>query len=332
MVEQRKALKFGAMAIAFAVFLRLFGFAYAAARDVLQDSEWLSLAVFLQTGRVVRYPKAQQPIPETSAPVELLPPPPQSQEKPVFAEGDLQYVSLNDDSGYRPDLAPLLTSALSWDLTDGEPAVLILHTHTTEAYTPTQGTQYTPSGDYRTLDEHYNMVSIGEEVARILRSGGVTVLHDKTYHDYPSYNGSYNDARQTIAAYLKIYPSIRLVLDIHRDAIATTGGGQLNTSATVDGQQAAQVMIVIGTDASGNHHPNWRENLALALKLSAQLEWENPGITRPIHLRPERFNMDMTPGSLLVEIGAAGDTHPEALLTAKALARAVLTLAKGTSQ
>lgn len=329
MEQQRKALKFGAMAIAFAVFLRLFGFAYAAARDIFQDSEWLSLAVFLQTGRVVRFPKAQPPAKDPTEPIELLPPG-LPEARPVFAEEDLQYVSVNDDTGYNPDLAALLTSALNWDLTDGEPAVLIIHTHATEAYTPTQGTQYAASGDYRTLDEHYNMVSVGEAVARILQEGGVTVLHDKTYHDYPAYNGSYNNARKTIAAYLQIYPSIRLVLDIHRDAIAAGNGGQLDTSAVVDGRQAAQVMIVIGSDASGNYHPNWRENLALALKLSAQLERENPGITRPIHLRPERFNMDMTPGSLLIEIGGAGDTHQEALLTAKALARAVLALAKGS--
>jgi stage II sporulation protein P len=176
------------------------------------------------------------------------------------------------------------------------------------------------------------MVSIGEEVARILREGGVEVIHDKSYHDYPSYNGSYNNARKTIADYLEEYPSIRMVLDIHRDAAAMSNGGQLNTSATVGGQPSAQIMVVIGTDATGNHHPNWRQNLSLALKLSAQLERENPGITRPIHLRPERFNMDMTAGSLLVEVGAAGDTHEEAMIAANALARAVLALARGTSQ
>lgn len=328
---QRQALKIGAAAIAFAVLLRLFGFAFSAARDMFQETQWLSLAVFLQTGRVVRYPQVVQPQPEETEPSEPQPTVPEV-ELPAFSEGDLASVGLINDSGYKVDLKPLLTSALSWDLTDGQPAVLILHTHATESYTPTQGAQYEASGDYRTLDTHYNMVSIGEEVARILREGGVEVIHDKSFHDYPSYNGSYNDARKTIARYLEDYPSIRMVLDIHRDAAAMSNGGQLNTSATVGGQPSAQIMVVIGTDATGNHHPNWRENLSLALKLSAQLERENPGITRPIHLRPERFNMDMTPGSLLIEVGAAGDTHAEAMLAANALARSVLALARGTSQ
>ncbi|MBE6959723.1 MAG: hypothetical protein E7448_03245 [Ruminococcaceae bacterium] len=331
MDHQRQALRMGGAVIAFAILLRLFAFTFSAARDIFQETEWLSLAVFLQTGRVVRYPHAQKEPPEATQPTR----PPQPQPpiaQPVFSETDLEKVDLINDSGYKLDLEPLLTTALSWDLTDGQPAVLILHTHATEAYTPSTGAEYAASGDYRTLDAHYNMVSVGEEVARILRDGGVEVIHDKTYHDYPSYNGSYGNARNTIAAYLEQYPSIRMVLDIHRDAAAMSSGGQLNTSATVGGQPSAQIMVVIGTDASGNYHPNWRENLALALKLSAQLERENPGITRPIHLRPERFNMDMTVGSLLVEVGAAGDTHEEAMLAANALARAVLSLAKGTSQ
>jgi stage II sporulation protein P len=331
MDHQRQALRIGTAAIAFAVLLRLFSFTFSAARDIFQETDWLSLAVFLQTGRVVRYPQVQKPEPEETEPTQ--PEMPQTPAQlPVFSQGDLEAVGLINDSGYRVDLKPLLTSALSWDLTDGQPAVLILHTHATESYTPTQGTQYEASGDYRTLDVHYNMVSIGEEVARILREGGVEVIHDKSYHDYPSYNGSYNNARKTIADYLEEYPSIRMVLDIHRDAAAMSNGGQLNTSATVGGQPSAQIMVVIGTDATGNHHPNWRQNLSLALKLSAQLERENPGITRPIHLRPERFNMDMTAGSLLVEVGAAGDTHDEAIIAANALARAVLALARGTSQ
>ena len=327
---QRQALRIGAAAIAFAVLLRLFSFAFTAARDMFQETQWLSLAVFLQTGRVVRYPQAQKPVEKPTATVPQKPKPPVAQ--PTFSQGDLETVDLINDSGYKLDLNPLLTSALSWDLTDGQPAVLILHTHATESYTPTDGAQYEASGDYRTLDAYYNMVSIGEEVARILRDGGVEVIHDKTYHDYPSYNGSYNNARKTIAGYLEKYPSIRMVLDIHRDAAAMSNGGQLNTSATVGGQPSAQIMVVIGTDASGNHHPNWKTNLALALKLTAQLERDNPGIARPIHLRPERFNMDMTPGSLLVEVGAAGDSHEEAMLAANALARAVLALARGTSQ
>ena len=172
------------------------------------------------------------------------------------------------------------------------------------------------------------MLSIGDEIARVLEEGGVGVIHDRTLHDYPDYNNSYNLARDTIEGYLEKYPSIQIVLDIHRDA-SDSPDGQLVTSAIAGGQRSAQLMMVVGTDAGGNHHPNWQENLSLALKLTALLEQTNPGISRPIDLRKERFNMDLTAGSLLVEVGAAGNTHSEALIAANALAQSILALQGG---
>lgn len=333
MDHQKYALKLGAAAIAFAIFLRLFGSAVTVARGIFQDPQILSFAVFLQTGRAVRYPYAatvptqpQSPteqVPEVTTPAPAL---------PVFSPTDLETLSLIYGCDYRPDLEALLLTSLNWDLQDGQPTVLIVHTHGTEAYTPTADALYEASGDYRTLDENYNMISIGDEVARVLENNGIAVIHDRSCHDEPSYNGSYLSARKSIEAYLQAYPSIRLVLDIHRDAVTKENGQQLTTSATVGGQASSQIMLVIGTDASGNHHPNWQQNLSLALKLTAQLERENPGITRPIYLRSERFNMDLTPGSLLVEVGASGDTHNQAILAANALANAIAALSKGTLQ
>ena len=156
------------------------------------------------------------------------------------------------------------------------------------------------------------------------------MIHDTTYHDYPDYNSAYVNARNTIASYLEQYPTIRMVLDLHRDASDTTAG-QMVTSATVGGQRSAQLMMVVGTDALGNYHPNWQENLALGLKLSAVLEKENPGICRPVTLRGERFNMDQTAGSLLIEVGAAGNTQHEALIAIHALAQGILALAQGAN-
>jgi stage II sporulation protein P len=172
------------------------------------------------------------------------------------------------------------------------------------------------------------MISIGDELARLLEETGIRVIHDRTFHDHPSYNSSYSNARRSIDSYLQQYPSIRMVLDIHRDA-AQTSYGQLVTSATVGGQRSAQLMMVVGTDASGNYHPEWEENLALALKLSAVLEQTDPGITRPVNIRKERFNMDKTAGSLLIEVGAAGNTHQEAMIAVHALARGITALAQG---
>ena len=329
MENRHPALQIGAAVVALALLVRLFG--------VLgQDPQALSALVYLQTGRVVRLsaPVPTRPQAEatesTQAEASI---PEASATEPEAAPLSIGSLSLSDievnyDVEVAVDLQALLEMPLSWDLTDGEPAVLILHTHAAESYTRQAWEEYEESSAYRTLDENYNMVSIGDEVARILEEGGICVIHDRQYHDYPSYSGSYSAARETIAQYLQDYPSIRVVLDLHRDAMDLEDGSQLVTAAVVDGQNAAQIMLVAGTDTNLNF-PNWQENLALALKLTAVLEQADPGICRPLNLRAQRFNQDMTSGSLLVEIGASGNTHEEALVAARALAEGILALAHG---
>lgn len=223
----------------------------------------------------------------------------------------------------------LIAQPLNWDLTADGPTVLIVHTHATESYTREPEEDYKESSAYRTLDERYNMISVGAEVARLLEEGGVGVIHDRVLHDYPSYNGSYNHARKSIESYLKQYPTIRLVLDIHRDA-SGDNKNQLHTEATVGGEKSAQIMLVVGTNASGLKHPNWEQNLALGLKLHVQLERLAPGICRYVNLRAQRFNQDESPGALIVEVGGAGNSHDEALRAAGMLAQAILALACGT--
>ena len=293
------------------------------------DPETAAFLIYLETGRDVRFSSSSQVFspgfaPESPAPLfSDLP-----EEKPAFAAGDAENVQMYYACGLRPDLGELISAPLDWDLTGAEPTVLILHTHTTESYTK-NGETYKESSAWRTLDENYNMLSIGDSLGQILAKNGITAVHDRTLHDYPSYNGSYNDARKSIAAYLEEYPSIRLVLDLHRDA-ADTEDGQLRTAIELDGLRTARLMLVMGTDAAGLTHPDWEDNLSLALKLHATLEQLSPGIMRPLVLRAQRFNQDMSPGALLVEVGAAGDSHAEALAATEQLAKAIVTLAKGT--
>ena len=232
--------------------------------------------------------------------------------------------------GYQVDLTALLTQGLSWDLTDNGPAVLILHTHATESYTQT-GKQYAESSPYRTLDPDYNMLRIGDAVAEVLESQGIGVIHDRTLHDHPSYTGSYGASRESAVAYLKQYPSIQLILDIHRDALEYSDGTQMHTSASVDGRESSQLMMVVGTDKSGLSHPNWEQNMALAAKLHVQLEKTWPGLMRPINFRTERFNQDLLPGTLLIEVGAAGDSLEQALVAAEALGQGIVALASGAN-
>ncbi len=241
---------------------------------------------------------------------------------PAFGAADLQFVELDWACDARADTQMLMEKSLSWDLRGSEPTVLILHTHATESFRGTDG--------YRSTDEAENMLSIGQELARLLEAGGIRVIHDRTLYDHPNYSGAYSAARKGIQGYLEQYPSIRLVLDLHRDAAAGDAGA-LVTSATLGGQQSAQLMLVVGTDESGLSHPNWQENLSLALKLTAFLEQEHPGLCRPVYVRKQRFNMDLCPGSLLVEVGAAGNYRQEAILAAHALAQGILDLAGGAN-
>jgi stage II sporulation protein P len=243
---------------------------------------------------------------------------------------DASAVRLSDLVDYNPNVETLLLSPLNWDLTGEQPTVLILHTHATESYTKQPGQIYDEDSSYRTFNASYNMLSIGEELKRVLTAGGISVLHDRTLHDYPSYSGSYDHARQTIRAYLQAYPSIQMVIDLHRDALDFEQDPQLTTLATVGGQKSAQLMLVAGTDHNVSYS-HWEENLAMGVKLTAVLEKMYPGITRPIQLRPQRFNLDMSPGSLLVEVGANGNTHEEALIATRALGAAILTMAQGVN-
>lgn len=254
-------------------------------------------------------------------PTEITQPPADTEAVLSFSESDLDRVKIQYLCDYRPDLAALLTADLGWTPVGKTATVLIIHTHGSESFSG----DYEMVESYRTLDETLNMIAIGDEVARILELGGIQVVHDRNIYDYPDYSGAYSAARSAIKIWLDEYPGIVMVLDLHRDA-GEGDYGSLVTAATVGGQRCAQLMMVVGTDASGSRHSDWQRNLSLALKLTAVLEAENPGITRPIALRSQRFNMDLTPGSLLVEVGAAGNTLEEAKIAANALAIAVLKL------
>lgn len=334
-LEQR-TLRVGAAVIACAVVLRLLsGGILGRIIDAMSSPEVASFILYLETGRVVRPVQPQAPTEPTLA--ETLPPETQPPTVPptdppvqaVFAPEDASLVEINNVCGYSADVDALMQQPLSWELTGDGPTVLILHSHGTESYTKTE--DYEESSGYRTLDENYNVVSIGTRIAQLLEAGGVKVIHDKTLHDYPSYNGSYDHARNSIKEYLTQYPSIQLVLDIHRDAMEDSDGDQIGYTVDVNGQTAAQLMLVVGTDAGGLTHPNWQDNMALAVKLHAQLEKTTPGICRPISFRSQRFNQDLSAGAMLVEVGAAGNTRQEALLAAERLVQAILDLAHGTA-
>lgn len=327
---EQKVLRVSALVLACALILRLMSAGILG--NFLKFSlspEVASWMIFIQTGRLVR-PSNITFVPDpTEATVPETAPPAENPELPVFSQEDLQLLDITGSFSYSADLPGLLTQPLAWDLTDGQPAVLILHSHGSESFAPTG--EYEETSPYHTLDTRYNMVSIGAHVARLLEEGGITVLHDTTLHDNPSYNASYSNSRASMQQYLEQYPSIRLVLDLHRDSIEDEAGNQIVQSVFAQDTSLAPLMLVVGTDYGGLTHPQWRENLSLALKLQTQMEKSCPGICRNINLRTQRFNQDLSAGALLVEIGASGNTRQEALRSAEILAEGILSLARGSA-
>ena len=288
-----------------------------------------SCMLFLQTGRLARPSgitfSPTDPTEETPPETEVTPTEPALL---TFSAQEAELLTVNSSFSYTADLPALLSKPLSWDLTAGEPTVLIVHSHASESYAPT-GT-YEEISPYHTLDAQYNMLSVGALIAARLEAAGISVLHDTSLHDHPSYNASYSNSRSSIADYLEQYPSISLVLDLHRDSIEDEEGNQIAQTVFAQGQTLAPLMLVVGTDYGGLHHPQWRENLALALKLQTQLERSYPGICRNLNLRSQRFNQDLSPGALLVEVGTSGNTHQQALASAEVLAQGIIALARGS--
>ena len=221
-------------------------------------------------------------------------------------------LSVNNATGYWVDVTDILSAGPGLTLPQGDAQILIIHTHSSEAYTQAGLDRYEPSDTNRTENTEFNIVRIGDELTEIFQQAGLNVIHDRGIYDYPSYTGSYTRSGQAIEQYLQSYPGIRMVIDIHRDALGTDDV-VYKTMAEEDGVCASQVMLLVGTDESGLEHPNWRQNLAVALYLQNAVNAKHPTLMRPIALVQQRYNQHLSPGSLILEVGSNGNTLREAL-------------------
>ena len=202
------------------------------------------------------------------------------------------------------------------------PQILIMHTHATESYLPPAGTAYDSSYAFRSTDTARNMVAVGKVMADTLNSLGWNTLQDATLHDYPSYNGSYDKSRDTVEKYLEKYPSIRIVLDIHRDAVERDGA-IIAPTVTLDGAEYAQIMIISGRDNGYMNMPDYRQNLKFATMVQNQLGKDWPGLARPVLFDYRNYNQQLTWGSILVEIGTHGSTLAQAKRSGRAFAQSL---------
>ena len=275
-------------------------------------------------------------IPEPDAgeeiPLEIMESPRGEEVREATIRGGL---SIQNETGYSVDPGGLLLEGPGLRLPTEGPQILILHTHGSEAYTQAGLDRYEANDSYRTEDTSCNVVRVGDELAALLEKAGLRVLHDREIYDYPSYTGSYQRSGEAVERCLREYPGVAVVIDIHRDALGTDGV-IYKTMAEEEGTVASQLMLLVGTDASGLEHPNWRSNLALALYLQEAVGRRHPTLMRPVTLARQRYNQHLTPGSLILEVGSSGNTLQEALaairLFADGAAPALLALTESGEQ
>ena len=202
--------------------------------------------------------------------------------------------------------------------------VLIFHTHTCESYLKSD-TGYYPSDYYpRTTNNKENVTAVGDEIEKQLKKAGIGVIHDKTKHDYPSYNGGYDRSYNTIQKYMEKYKGIKVVLDIHRDAIGDDTTGKVKPTFKYKGKKASQIMIMTGYQyEGGGDFPFWRDNLDFAIKLQQTAETMYPGLTRPLNFGEYTYNLNVCNGSLLIEFGTDVNTIDEVKRSGKMVGKAL---------
>lgn len=292
-------------------------------RDVSTESGILSAALGMDYADASAEPEAEAE--ETMQPPVFLvsvTPPPQAEESvshgemddlPTPVTVDLSSESaVHNRSGLDIDIAAIAAEGLDLKLSRFEPQVLIFHTHSSEAYTPDEYDRYEESDPYRTEDKNYSVIRIGDALSEKLEECGLTVIHDRELYDYPSYTGSYSRSGAAVEQYLEEYPSIKIVIDLHRDALGS-GDVVYKTQADLSGKTSAQVMLLVGTGANGLSHPNWRENLKLALYMQNAMDDRYPTLARPVELVAERYNQHLSEGMMILEVGSSGNTLREAL-------------------
>ena len=196
--------------------------------------------------------------------------------------------------------------------------VIIFHTHTCESYTPSEQYQYQQTGNFRTTDLNYTVSRVGDELTNYLLGFGFNVNHDKTYHDYPAYTGSYTRSLQSVENDLKTFSS-DIIIDLHRDAIGSKSN--YDPSVKIGDDVAAQLMFVMGTNGGGLYHPNWKSNLQFAIELQQKANEMYPGLFKPMIVRNSRYNQHLGKAACIIEVGATGNTLEQCLNSMKYLSK-----------
>ncbi len=223
-------------------------------------------------------------------------------------------VKIKNETDYK-----LTKEILTPDIDINKENILIFHTHTCESYTESEKYKYKQTGNYRTTDKNYTVVNVGRELDRQLQGYGYKVIHDETYHDYPSYSGSYSNSYKTVTNLLEENKNTDIVIDLHRDAI---GDNTYAPTVKIGDEYAAQLMFVMGGNIS-KEHPNWQQNLKFAVKIQEKANEMYPGLFKPIILRDASYNQQTAKAACIIEVGATGNTMEQALTSMKYLAKVI---------
>ncbi|MBR5302811.1 MAG: stage II sporulation protein P [Clostridia bacterium] len=209
----------------------------------------------------------------------------------------------------------------------GRPRVLLYHTHTWEAYEMTAQTQYTPTETWRTKDERYNMVRIGQELKNELEQLGFEVIHDQTAFEPPTLSSAYTRSLEMLEQRLEAGERYDYILDIHRDAYSGDYNGA--NSAQSAGKSLAYIMLLVGkgtgtTNSGFDERPDWPKNLDLAQRITDSMNAQVKGVSREVKVKTGRFNQHVSTGALLIEVGNNRNTLDEALAACPVIAHALL--------
>ena len=275
-------------------------------------------------------PAAAAP-PQTGAPAPTMTPEPSAapSDGPQYTDEGTRIVpttiygglTIKNSTGYDIDVGALVAAGPTQTLSPEGPQVLIVHTHGSEAYTPDEYDDYVETDTDRTEDKSKSVIRVGDELASALEAKGISVLHDREIYDYPSYTGSYSRSGASVERYLAEYPGISVVIDLHRDAL---GDGEVTykTVAELDGRASSQLMMLVGTGEDGLYHPNWEQNLRLALYLQQAVNARYPTLARPISVVGERYNQHLSTGMFILEVGSNGNSLQEAITAVRLFADA----------
>lgn len=202
------------------------------------------------------------------------------------------------------------------NLTKSSDKILIYNTHTSESYANSEEYQFEYSGVRRSRDANYNMLAVANEFKNNLSNKGFNVTHNTTPHDYGTYDSAYSRSRITVQEALSRNPGYGLSIDLHRDAIEDL---DFAPSVNINGVDVAQCMFVIGVGYDDESNPYYEENLKLALKLQYIADEVYPGLFRPMIIRNSVYNQDLNKYSILIEVGASGNTFDEAFYATRCL-------------